>query len=75
LLKTILGTILAFVFVLSIIFISVLPKNTTATGEVFGTVFNYESADLAIGAILGIIFAILGAITSVLHSVMQFAKK
>jgi len=75
LVKTILGTILAFVFVLSIIFISVLPKNTTATGEVFGTVFNYESADLGIGAILGIIFAILGAITSVLHSVIQFAKK
>lgn len=75
LIKSILGVVLAVAFVLSVIFISTLPANTTATTAVLGTVFNYGSADLAIGAILGLVFSILGAITSILYTVMQFAKK
>ncbi|MDD3128738.1 MAG: hypothetical protein PHW21_00015 [Candidatus Izemoplasmatales bacterium] len=75
--KSILGIVLTIVFILSIILISTMANNTTATLSVMGsdTTFSYEGANLAIGSILALIFAILGTVSSTLYSVMQFAKK
>ncbi len=74
--KLILGLLVAISFVLSVVLISTLPTNTKALISIFGgeTSFTYEGAALGIGAVLGLIFAILGSVTSILYSVLQLQK-
>lgn len=74
--KMLLSVLLVVFFVISIIFITSLPENTTATITSFlgDTTFDYGTTSLGIGAILGLISSILGAISTILYTVIQFNK-
>lgn len=74
--KMLLSVLLVVFFVVSVIFITSLPENTTATITSFlgDTTFDYGATSLGIGAILGLIFSILGAIHSILYTVIQFER-
>ena len=74
--KLFLGLILAVAFILSVIFVSSTPDNTTAMVTLFGgeTTFDYGSASLGIGAVLGLIFSILGTISSIMYALVQIQE-
>ncbi len=74
--KQILGLILTFTFMLSLVLFFQLPANTTHTTNILGVDHqgNFSSLNLAIGPILGYIFAILGTISSILYTILQFEK-
>jgi len=75
--KIFLALLMVSVFVLSVILISTIATNTSGTINVFSieTTINYQSASLALGSILALIFSILGSITSALYFVLQFSEK
>ncbi|MGD9887176.1 MAG: hypothetical protein AB7T03_04350, partial [Bacilli bacterium] len=64
--KKILNIAINFSFLLSIVFLAMLPANTKGAYMVFGNeiIFAYEGAKLAVGAILGLIFSSLGFVVS-----------
>ena len=74
--KFVLGIILTLTFILSVVLIFQLPENTLNTTTIGSTEVhgNYGSYNLAIGAVMAYIFAILGAIFSLLYAILQFEK-
>lgn len=74
--KLIFGLLLTLSFALSVVLFFQLPENTTRVITVLGNegTANYGYLDLAIGAILGYVLAILGSITSLIYSLLQFEK-
>lgn len=74
--KLIFGLLLTLSFALSVVLFFQLPENTTRVITILGNegTANYGSQDLAIGAILGYVLAILGSITSLIYSLLQFEK-
>ncbi|WP_025724882.1 hypothetical protein [Acholeplasma granularum] len=74
--KLIMGLITTTVFVISIILLFQLPSNTTFTRTIINVEYNgtYKAYNLAIGAVFGYVSAILGAVSSVIYSVLQFEK-
>lgn len=75
--KKILDLVIFAGFILSIVLIVMLPHNTIGAVDWFGNenTFTYEGAKLAIGAILGLIFAVLGFLLSAYHHLTQLLKK
>lgn len=74
--KLLLAVILTFVFGLSFVLLLQLPENTKFTnssiiGDITG---NYSNAKLALSGILSYVFAILGTITSLIYTVLQFER-
>lgn len=69
--------ILAVSFIVSVFFIAYLPKHTSVTFTLLGgqTTGDYVGANLAIGGILALIFAILGSITTITYGVLKLSKK
>lgn len=67
---------LAVVFIVSVFFVSYLPKHTTMTFTLFGNQItgDYVGANLAIGGILALVFSILGAISTIVYGVLQLKK-
>lgn len=74
--KLIFGLLLTLSFALSVVLFFQLPENTTHVTTILGNevTANYGGQDLAIGAILGYVLAILGSITSLIYSLLQFEK-
>lgn len=74
--KLIFGLLLTLSFALSVVLFFQLPENTTHVTTFLGNegTANYGFLDLAIGAILGYVLAILGSITSLIYSLLQFEK-
>lgn len=74
--KLIFGLLLTLSFALSVVLFFQLPENTTHVTTILGNevTANYGGLDLAIGAILGYVLAILGSITSLIYSLLQFEK-
>lgn len=74
--KFIFGVLLTLAFALSIVLFFQLPENTTHVTTILGNKIsgNYGSTELGIGSILGYIFAILGAVTSLIYAVLQFER-
>lgn len=74
--KQILGLILTLTFMVSLVLFFQLPANTVHTTNILGVDVNgnFSNLNLAIGPILGYIFAILGTISSILYTILQFEK-
>ena len=74
--KLLFGVLLTFAFVISTVLIFQIPSNTTHTTTILGAEIsgNFGNLDLAIGGILAYIFSIIGAVLSLVYSVLQFEK-
>mgnify|MGYP001043409200 CR=1 FL=1 len=74
--NNILNWVLSVVFIVSVFFIAYLPKHTTMTFTLFGNQItgDYVGANLAIGGVLALVFAILGAISAIVFGVLQLRK-
>src|SRR5690554_861126 len=76
LIKMVFGVLLTLSFILSVVLLFQLPVNTIHTTTLGGFTVrgNFSGEDLAIGAILGYVFAIIGSIISLIYTVLQFEK-
>lgn len=74
--KLVFGVLLTFAFVVSTALIFQIPGNTTHITTIGGAEItgNYNNLNLAIGGILAYVFSIIGAILSLVYSVLQFEK-
>lgn len=74
--KQFLGLLLTLTFMVSLVLFFQLPANTTHTTNILGVDVNgnFSNLNLAIGPVLGYIFSILGAISSILYTILQFEK-
>lgn len=74
--KLLFGVLLTFVFVISTVLIFQIPSNTTHITTILGAKIsgNFGNLDLAIGGILAYVFSIIGAVLSLVYSVLQFEK-
>ena len=74
LINVLLGLLLTIVFVYALFIFVNLGVYTKGTATILGidTSYSYEGAKLAIGAIFGIIFAVIGALSSLLQTFVTF---
>jgi hypothetical protein len=74
--KQFLGLLLTLTFIVSLVLFFQLPANTTHTTNILGVDVNgnFSSLNLAIGPILGYVFSILGTISSIVYTILQFEK-
>lgn len=74
--KLLFGVLLTFAFVISTVLIFQIPSNTTHITTILGAEIsgNFGNLDLAIGGILAYVFSIIGAVLSLVYSVLQFEK-
>jgi len=74
--KLLFGVLLTIAFVISTVLIFQIPSNTTHITTILGAEIsgNFESLNLAIGGILAYVFSIIGAVLSLVYSVLQFEK-